>query len=160
MKGFSFIVFFVYIVLVIYILPKRMEFDLYKLEFRLFPHWFKIFALAYIVLSAIIALLFSSSIEKSDEYLISSINLSLFVILFSKQKHEDEFSEQIRFKSFTYSFVVFLALAGAFGAISINQNETRSILSNFNLHLLVGLSMFMSLLYFYITLFKSRKLKN
>lgn len=158
MAGYSFIVFVIYFGIVLYIIPKSgFEFDIYKIKFRLFPHWFKTIALFWIVFSILIYILFSSSIEKSNEYLVCAINLALFVFLFSKQKNEDEFSEQIRFKSFTYSFAYFVALTGAFGAISINQNETHSILNNFNLHVLVGVSMLMSLLYFYITLYKMKK---
>lgn len=161
MEVYSLIILFIYMVLVIYIIPKRgLEFDLYKIKFRLFPHWFKIIAIMWIVITIVVAILFSNSLENSDEYLVSAINLSLFIFLFSKQKYEDEFSEQIRFKSFTYSFVYFVALAGAFGSMSINQNESQSILNNLNLHVLVGVSMLMSLLYFYITMFKFRKVIN
>ncbi len=160
MEVFSLIVLVVYIGLIIYIIPKRgLEFDLFQVKFRLLPHWFKIVSVVWIVVSIIVAILFSNLLEKSDEYLVSAINVSFFILIFSKQKNEDEFSEQIRFKSFTYSFGYFIALAGAFGAISINRNESGFILNNFYLHVLVGVSMLMSLLYFYITIYKFRKLK-
>ncbi|MCF6331967.1 MAG: hypothetical protein L3J11_01675 [Draconibacterium sp.] len=160
MEIFSLVVLFVYLGLIVYIIPKRgLEFDLFQVKFSLLPHWFKIVSVVWIVVSIIVAILFSSLLEKSDEYLVSALNLSLFILIFSKQKNEDEFSEQIRFKSFTYSFVSFIALAGAFGAISINRNESGFIFNNLYLHLLVGASMLMSLLYFYITIYKFRKLQ-
>ncbi len=154
MEIFSLVVLFVYLGLIVYIIPKRgLEFDLFQVKFSLLPHWFKIVSVVWIVVSLIVAILFSSLLEKSDEYLVSALNLSLFILIFSKQKNEDGFSEQIRFKSFTYSFVSFIALTGAFGAISINRNESGFILNNLYLHLLVGASMLMSLLYFYITIY-------
>ncbi len=158
MSIFSVIIFFVYMGLIIYIIPRAgLGFDLNEAQLSLLPYRFKLVAIAWFFASVIIALIFSNSIEKWDEYLVSCINLSFFVLIFSKQKSEDEFSTLIRFKSFTYSFVSFISMAGAFGAVGINQSESGFILNNLNIHLLVGVSMLIALLYFYVTIYKFSK---
>ena len=147
--------------LILYIIPRQgLRFDLNEARFRLLPHWFKFFSFAWLFSVVILAILFSNTIEKWSEYLVSSINFALFVFLFSKQKNEDEFSSQVRFKSITYSFVSFIAMVGAFGAISINLNESGSILNNLNIHILLGASLLIALLYFYVTIYKLSKENN
>jgi len=158
---YSLIVFLAYMGLIFFIIPRAgLDFDLNEVKFRLLPHWVKTVAIVWIVISVVTALFFLNSIENWDEYFVSGINLALFVLIFSKQKQEDEFSTQIRFKSFTYSFVSFIAVAGAFGAISINDNDTGFILNNLFLHVLVGASMLIALIYFYVTIYKLKKESN
>jgi hypothetical protein len=152
------LVFFIYLVLALYLVRKSsLTFDLYKLHLKLFPYWFKIIALVLILISIIITVFIFQTFEKWKDFLVVIINLSLFITIFSKVKNEDEYSEQIRFKSFTYSFVTFLALAGAFGAGSLWRPDGSFVLNNFFLHVFVGSSMLVSLTYFYVTLYKMKK---
>jgi hypothetical protein len=109
------------------------------------------------LISIIITVFIFQTFEKWKDFLVVIINLSLFITIFSKVKNEDEYSEQIRFKSFTYSFVTFLALAGAFGAGSLWRPDGSFVLNNFFLHVFVGSSMLVSLTYFYVTLYKMKK---
>ena len=156
MEGYDLIVLLIYIGLTIYIIPKSgVQFDLYRIRFRLLPHWFKFLAIIWILISVVGAFIISGKEEKWVEYLNSSIDLALYVLIFSKQKEEDEFSEFIRFRSVTYSFVSLIAIIGAFGAIDI-KNEI-DILNTLNLHLLMGVTLLTSLLYFYITLYRFKK---
>lgn len=114
-------------------------------------------SLGWLVFALVAWFLMKEDQPNRDAYLVSAINLSLFVFLFSKQKHEDEFSAQIRFKSLAYSFVYFLAMVGAFGALDIYDNNGSKMLNPLNLQILIGAAMFSTLLYFYITVYKIRK---
>jgi hypothetical protein len=160
MAWFSLVFFVAYMMLLMRIIPKSgFDFDLFEIKFRLLPYWTKLVSVL-LVLIALRIYLFNFEVEKSEEYLISSINMALFLFLFSKQKNENEYTQQVRFKSFTYSFVSFVALIGAFSAIGINASYSTFIADNFMLSVLVGSSLFMSLLYFYITLYKGKKEGN
>lgn len=100
-------------------------------------------------------MIFKESLPKLRELLISNFNISLFIFFFSKQKEEDEFSEQIRFKAFIYSFVSFVALFGALGALNIM--DSNSDWSNFIMHGYFGGGLLVATLYFYFTVYKLRK---
>ncbi len=141
-----------------YVIPKSgFEFDMNRIKLRLYPNTFKFIAIGWIVISIILAVVFQNSSPRIGEYLLSSINLSLFVFVFSKQKSEDEFSEQVRFKAVSYSFITFVAMAGAFGSISIRESESKSVFDNLLLQILMVTVLLMTILYFYITIYKVRK---
>lgn len=157
MAWFTMLVFICYLVLVIIIIPKSaFEFDLFLIKFNLLPYWSKLISMI-IIISAIIIFLLYRTTDKASEYLIVTINLALFIFLFSKQKTEDEFTEQIRFKSFTYSFVSFIGILGAFSALGLDSKDDNFVVNNFMLNILIGASMLIALIYFNITIYKSRK---
>lgn len=160
MIAYSIIIFFVYFGLLIYIIPSSgLAFDLYERKFRLLPYWFKIVALIWFVLAVVLTLLFKDSIPKWEELLFSNLNFSLFVSFFSKQKYEDEFSEQIRFKAFTYSFIGFVAMIGALGAFYIADSDSSNW-SNFLVQGFMGGGLLVATLNFYFTLYKAKKENN
>lgn len=159
MGAYNLIVFCVYIGILIYIIPTQwLTFDLYERKFRLLPNWFKILALVWLLVAVVIILVFKASLPKWDELLLSNINISLFIFFFSKQKEEDEFSEQIRFKAFTYSFVSIVAMFGAFGTKGFS--ETDGSWSNFMLHGIFSGGLLIATLYFYFTVYKLKKENN
>jgi hypothetical protein len=156
MITYTFIIFFLYIGILIYILPTwGQTFDLYKRKFRLLPSWFKIVALIWLIISVIIVLILKETITKWKELLLSSINISLFMFYFSKLRNEDEYSQIIRFKSFTYSFMGFIALFGAFGALNVNDVEVS--FDNFMLQGYLGGGLLITIVYFYFTLYSAKK---
>lgn len=157
MSWFSLGVFLSYLFLILFIIPKSaFEFDLVKIRFRLLPGWFRYLS-GLIVGTSVIVFYLVYPKEQAAEFLTAGINLALFILLFSRQKYEDEFSEQVRIKSFTYSFVSFIALLGAFSALGMNGTESGFLLNNFLLNVLVGASLVMALLYFYVTLYKTKQ---
>ncbi|MCK3683003.1 hypothetical protein [Maribellus sp. YY47] len=157
MTWFTLLIFFSYLILIIAIIPKSaFEFDLLQIKFNLLPYWSKLISLT-IIISAIIAFVSNRTADKALEYLVATINLALFIFLFSRQKTEDEFTEQIRFKSFTYSFVSFVGMIGAFSSLGLASKDDNFFLNNFLLSILIGTSMLMALIYFNITVYKSRK---
>jgi peptidoglycan/LPS O-acetylase OafA/YrhL len=157
MGWFSFAIFFSYLFLIMFIIPKSVfEFDLVKIRFRLLPNRFRILSVLIFVVT-IITFIAINGKEQTADFLIAGIDLALFILLFSKQKNEDEFSEQVRIKSFTYSFVSFVGLLGAFSALEINTTESNFTLDSFLLNVLVGASLLMALIYFNVTLYKTKK---
>lgn len=158
MAWFSLLVLVTYMMLVITIIPKSaFEFDMYKLKIRLLPFQSKLISVCLLLLIFSTSLIFKNQIENLDQFLISGINLSLFIFLFSKQRYEDEYIEQIRFKSFAYSFISFLSFVLGFSTIGIGNPDSQYIINNLILNVFIGSSMFISLLYFYITLYKTKK---
>lgn len=156
MVVYGIVVLIIYLGLLIYILPAEgMTFDLYERKFRLLPYWFKIIAICWLIISLVLILVFQGSIAKWGELLLSNFNISLFIFFFSKQKNEDEFSEQIRFKAFTYSFVTLVGMIVAIGAITMTDEE--SIWSNFLVQGYFGGGLLIATLYFYFTVYKLRK---
>jgi len=160
MTLYSIIIFGIYFGLLIYIIPSSsLGFDLYERNFRLLPSWFKLLALLWLVIGLSGILIFKESIQKQNEVVFSVINLSLFISFFSKQKNEDEFSEQVRFKAITYSFVSFVAMVFALGVSRI-PNSDDGEWSNFIVQGFMGAALFIATLYFYFTLYKMRKENN
>lgn len=157
MTDYSLLVFVAYMMLIVRIIPKSaFEFDLCHIKFNLLPYWARFFSLG-IGIVATILFAFNFKGEKAFEALLAFIHLALFIFLFSKQKEEDEFSENVRLKSFTYSFVSFAAMIGMFLALDLNTTGSKPILNALNLSILFAASLLLALIYFYVTLFKLKK---
>jgi len=160
MVVYSIVIYFIYFGLLIYIIPSSaLNFDLYERKFRLLPSWFKLISIFWLVLAIIAVVVFRDAIPNRKEVLISVFNFSLFITFFSRQKFEDEFSEQIRFKAFTYSFVSFVAVIGALSVGRIADLEGREW-SNLIVQGFMGGGLLVATLYFYFTLYKFRKEDN
>lgn len=150
-----------YIVLFGYLFPKSgTTYDLFKLRLNLYPYWMKFVSIALILSCLIIIIVIDNFLDERVQTFITIVNLSLFILVFSKEKFEDEFSEQIRFKSFTYAFLTFLAFAGIFGAASIGNLNAVYIQHNQYIQIMIGLSLLVSLTYFYYTKYKFHKEKS
>lgn len=159
MEWFRFVIFVLYMGVLYYLIKSKhaLQYDIYQIRFRLLPYWFKVISVSWIIVSLVLILLFRELLDNWEELLLINVNLALFVFLFSRQKVEDEFSEQIRLKSFTYSFVSFVALFGAFYAIGIGNSDKDNLLDSLYMPLLLGLALLISILYFYVTIYKLRK---
>ncbi|WP_319501218.1 hypothetical protein [uncultured Draconibacterium sp.] len=159
METYSFIILGIYIALLYYIIPSSsLSFDLYNRKFRLLPNWFKYVALIFTIVALIVIFAFKDSIDNQRDVVVSVFNLTLFMVFFSKQKTEDEFSEEVRFKAFAYSFVSFVALIFALGAMRVAGSDD-SDWSNFIIQAFMGGGLLIATLYFYFTLYKLRKEK-
>jgi len=72
------------------------------------------------------------------------------MLVFYKEKYEDEFLEQIRIKAFIYAFISIVIL---FGAVNINReiSEILFLNSNITLQIFLGISLLYALIYFYVS---------
>lgn len=149
-----------YVFLLGYLFPKSgTTYDLFKLRLDLYPHWMKYVSLVLFLVFLVLIIVIDEFAEEWASILIASANLSLFISLFSKEKFEDEFSEQLRFKSFTYSFLTFLASAGAFGIVSVGNIELF-IPDLLFIQILIGVSLAYSQVYFYYTKYRFQKITD
>lgn len=157
MDTYNLIMFFLYFGALIFILPSsHLSFDLYERRFRLFPHWFSFVAIAWLIVSVVLGLILTEI--NRNEFIIANLNFSLFLSFFSKQKFEDEFSDVIRFKAFTYSFVSVVAMIGAFSfQVHILDGKWTTY---FLIQFFLGTGFLIATLYFYLTLYKLRKENN
>lgn len=160
-RSFQYIIVVLYVVLLALLFPKSgTTYDLFKLRLRLYPFWMKFVSLGVILIFIILILVFDVCSAEWESCLIAVINLNLFVLVFSKEKYEDEFSEQIRFKSFSYAFLTFLAFAGVFGAASIGRIDSVYIQNNQFIQIMIGLSLLACLTYFYYTKYKFKRVQE
>lgn len=145
-----------YVFLLGYLFPRsESTFNVFKLRLDLFPFWMKFVSVGIFIACHVLIIVVDVYSEKWKEISIASANLSLFILLFSKEKHEDEFFEQLRYKSFTYSFLSFLASAGMFGTFDILDIKLPDKL--FIIQILIGVSLAFSIIYFYYTKYRSQK---
>lgn len=147
-----------YIVMFRYLFPKSgTTYDLFKLRLNLYPYWVKFVSIALIFICLIMILFIDNFLDERVQTFIAIVNLSLFIFVFSKERYEDEFSEQIRFKSFTFAFLTFLTSAGIFGVASIGNLSSVYLANNQFIQIMIGLSLFASLTYFYFTKYRIKK---
>jgi len=149
-----------YVFLFGYLFPKTgTTYDLFSLRLDLYPHWMKYISLVLFLVFVVLIIVIDEFTEEWASILIVSTNLCLFLLVFSKEKFEDEFSEQLRFKSFTYSFLTFLISAGVFGIVSLGNIEIF-IPNLLFIQILIGVSLAFSLIYFYYTKYRSQKITD
>ena len=155
LAAFRFVILVIYILLFGYLFPKSgTTYDLFKLRLNLYPYWTKFSSVFLIITSIILVIITHEYFEEWKSFLLTILNLSLFMLVFSKEKYEDEFSEQMRFKSFTYAFITFLVFAGIYGAISIGRPNSVFFLNYVYIQAMTGLFLLVSLTYFYYTKYK------
>jgi hypothetical protein len=136
MEWFSLIVFSIYMGVLYHLIKSKHTLQYYtsQIRFTLLTYWFKVISVGWIIVVLISTMLFRELLVNWEELTLININLALFVFLFSKQNVEDEFSEQIRLKSFTYSFVSFVALFSTFNALEIGNSGKDSLWDSFTCH--------------------------
>lgn len=158
---FKFFILILYLFLFGYLFPKSgTTYDLFKLRLDLFPYWMKYVSLVLFIVFLLLVLAIDEFALEWKAILISSANLCLFLLVFSKEKYEDEFSEQLRFKSFTYAFLSFLMFVAAFGVISIGNLDSVYVPNSLFIQMLIGVSLAFSLIYFYYTKHISQKITD
>ncbi len=134
-------------------------FDVLKLRLDLFPSWFKFISGGWILLTLILIVFIFDSNEKWEYFLMVNLNFSFFILFFSKEKDEDEFSEQIRMKAFIYAFISFISIVIMFGAFngSTMISELSFISSTIVYQVFLGVAWISALVYFYISKYKFSK---
>lgn len=145
-----------------WLLPKSGKtYDVFKLHLDLFPHWFKKMGVAWFIATFLIVLFVLDFKDSGLCFLLANANFSLFVILFSKEKQEDEFSEQVRLKAFVYAFISFVGVIILYGAIKESSLVIPEVFSSFAFVLIfMGIALFVSLMYFYTTIYLSKNQKE
>ena len=136
MEWFSLIVFSIHMGVLYHLIKSKHILQYYtcQIRFTLLTYWFKVISVDWIIVVLLLTMLIRELLINWEVLTLIKIYLALFVFLFSRQKVEDEFSEQIRQRSFTYSFVSFVALFSAFNALGISNSGKESVLDSFTCH--------------------------
>ncbi|QGY45979.1 hypothetical protein GM418_20590 [Maribellus comscasis] len=156
---FPFILAVIFMFLLGWLLPKTGKtYDVLKMHLDLFPHWFKWIGIVWFAV-AFTVFLFVFHLNKSGlNFLVLNTNFSLFLFLFSREKREDEFSEQIRLKAFVYAFISFIGVIIIYGALQESRWCVPVIFNEFTFVLVfLGIALISSLIYFYMSIFYSNK---
>jgi cadmium resistance protein CadD (predicted permease) len=132
--------------------------DVLEFRFNLVPFYFK-FVGIFSVLAAIAFYIWYSkgtNVIRAEEMLLYHVNMGLLLLIFSKEKDEDELFNQIRLKSIVASFVGVMLIFGMLMPSIFVRKEVHqewilsfgAIMTIFDINYLV---------YFYFTKFRMRK---
>ena len=73
---------------------------------KLLPHWMKYIGLMWAILSVILPIIFDFMFDGKNSLGIQSANIGLLIICFSKDRDEDEMTNNLRLKSFYKSSIL------------------------------------------------------
>lgn len=142
-----------------WLIPKKGNgFDLLQVRLDLFPRWFKLASTIWALIAAVLVVFIFRATEGVEYFLVGNLNIALFLFYFSKEKNEDEYSEQLRLKAFFYSFISFVGVLIIVGALEGSNLSVPSFLGeHIFVQLLLGVALISALSYFHFTLYKSSK---
>ncbi len=149
----------IFVFLLGWLMPKSGKtYDVLTLHFDLFPRWFKWLGRCCLLVSVVVAVILFQKKLPWNYFLLSNVNFSMFILFFSKEKNEDEFSEQVRLKAFVYSFVSFVAVLIIYGALQ-GSNLVKPVIFGESVFVLIflGVALVTALVYFNITIYKFDK---
>lgn len=132
--------------------------DVLELRLNLVPHYFKFIGLAVIIVAIVIYvwLLKEEGIYRAEETFLFHLNFGFLLLVFSREKHEDELFNQIRFKAIVASFIGILLCYGTIiPSVSIMQEMHHEWIHSFGAILVLFNLGY--LIYFYSTKLKMRK---
>nr|WP_319269426.1 hypothetical protein [uncultured Draconibacterium sp.] len=138
--------------------PANKSWDVLELRLNLVPHYFKFIGLALILTAIAIYVWFSEENGSGGggEALLFHLNLGFLLLVFSREKNEDELHNQIRLKAIVASFIGCLILYGMFTpSVLIIEKIHHEWLKSFGAMLLIFNLGY--LIYFYSTKLKMRK---
>lgn len=87
--------------------------DILSMKLRFFPYLFKWIGIILCVLILAFGILDWNKYEYSKELTFYFLNIGLFLVVFSKERIEDEFIHQIRLKALIVSFIGTIAVFGS-----------------------------------------------
>ena len=146
-----------------WLLPKAgTSYDVFRLKLQLFPNWLKYISAFWILSTLLLVFLLQfPGIESQIYFLTVNLNFAFFIFFFTKDKSEDEFSEQLRLKAFIYAFVLFVPVLLIFGALKGSSLILPAIFQEYTfVQFYLGIALLTALVYFYISKYKSGKNEN
>lgn len=121
-----------YLALICFVLPSlTVRADIFRVHIRLLPYWVKFVSLGWMVSITGYSYLFSNIMEGNprgifiSKFLAMGFNLGLLLMALSRDKKEDEFSDQIRLRSMYLSAILLFLLSGFFiSCVLGSSNQT------------------------------------
>lgn len=138
--------------------PANKSWDVLELRLNLIPHYFKFIGLALILTAIAIYVWFSKEkgIGRAEEALLFHLNLGFLLLVFSREKNEDELYNQIRLKAIVASFIGCLWVYGMLiPSVSVMEERHHEWVMSFGALLVIFNLAY--LIYFYSTKLRMRK---
>ena len=134
MEIFYFIMMATYLALMVFVLPSvTVGTDIFKVHIRLLPYWVKFISLGWLVSVVCYSYLFNNAMEVTPmgghfigKFLATGINLGLMLMAVSRDKKEDEYSNQIRLRSMYLSAILLFLLSGVFISCLMGSSNSTS----------------------------------
>jgi hypothetical protein len=152
--------FLLYLVFAFWLIkPKFFNYDVMKMELRLFPFFFKWVGIILFVIIVFTAYLFGDSSKLIKDLFFYHLDLSLLFIVFSKERQEDELTSHLRMKSIIVAFINIIIVFGTtylmylFYVFEINE-----LAAKVSAPMLLGAFLVVHLLYFYYARYKLARL--
>lgn len=102
-----------YIAIMGFVLPgATVGTDIFKVKIRLLPYWFKFVSFVWFFAVLCYSIQYVAVRFLENNFLVTGINLALLLIAVSRDKKEDEFSNQIRLRSMYLSAILLFYLTG------------------------------------------------
>lgn len=138
--------------------PKVFNYDVLQMELRLFPHFFKWVGVILCLVILIMGRLYWEVYEYTKELTFYAINLGLLVVVFSKEKIEDEFAHQLRLKSLIVSVIGTIIMLGSLYPMYVFYVfESKLWLSRVSAPFVLSMLLSSYLFYFYYARFRLRR---
>lgn len=138
--------------------PADRSWDVLELRLNLVPYYFKFIGLALILTAIAIYVWFSKEkgIDRAEEAFLYHLNLGFLLLVFSREKNEDELFNQIRLKAIVAGFIGSLFLYGFIipSVLMIEERHHEWLFSFGTIFIYIDL---LYLIYFYSTKFRMRK---
>lgn len=138
--------------------PMNKSWDVLELRLNLAPWYFKFVGIVLIFAAIAIYVWYSKEkgIDRAEELIVYDLNLGFLLLVFSREKHEDELFNQIRLKAIVASLIaVFIMYGMLMPSVFIIEERYHEWIFSFG-----GIMIFFYLaylIYFYTTKFKMRK---
>jgi hypothetical protein len=147
-----------YLLIAFYLYPPGLRpIDVFKLSPKLLPFWTKFIALIWIVF-VIIHAYFIRRIEWTENYfLLVGVNLGLVIITFAKDKIEDEFSIQIRWRAMYSAMISFFVFIGLGGSIRVISPDLKFHNGFYFLFMWINAALTVNIVYYYFSKYKLKR---
>lgn len=138
--------------------PNPQSWDVLKIRLNLLPYYFKFVAVIMILAVALlyIFVIKESEIPRAEEMLLFHLSFSLLLLVFSKDKSEDELIEHIRLRAILASIIAIIIAFGMSYPMLFFMDEVFNEWI-FNFGSIMSLFSLFYLIYFNYTKFRMRK---
>lgn len=133
METWEVIMLITYATLMVLVLPSvTVRVDIFKTHIKLLPYWVKFIGLGWMVSVICYSWLYSGTVVSPpgrpfiSEFVAIGINLGLLLMAVSRDKKEDEFSNQIRLRSMYLSSILLFLFSGILISGSMLSSESTS----------------------------------
>lgn len=120
MENWGIVMMITYSLLGFFVLSTRKrEFDILKVRLGLLPFWFKFIGFGWLIFVVCYSYIYNRVYFAENNFLFTGINIGLLLIVLSRDRKEDEFSDLIRLRSMYLSAITLFFLAGTMVSMTL-----------------------------------------